>query len=131
MSFSTKTTGLAKKSIVKLYPHLRKEIQQIQQEILGYAPPSYNGIRTGVQFGKKQLTSVYVNQYYEGVNIDAAARKVRSNKNKAISVLYIRRPTYGIYVLKIFGYPIECFCPFCLVDCFDIIYYRSDHSIPY
>jgi hypothetical protein len=70
-------SSAAKQSILKLYPHLRKSIQQVQQDVLGYAPPSINNVRTGYQASKKQLTGVYLNQYYtENLSIDPFARQV-------------------------------------------------------
>jgi hypothetical protein len=63
-------------SIVELYPHLRSEIQLIQQDVLGYAPPSYKCMRTGYQFNKKILTGVYIDQYYQEYSIDKIARLV-------------------------------------------------------
>jgi hypothetical protein len=66
-----------KPSILNQYPHLRKEIQKVQQEVLGYAPPSMGGMRTGHQSAKKQLTAVYLNQYYDAnPSIDPFARQV-------------------------------------------------------
>ena len=68
----------AKRSIVQLYPHLKKSIQVIQQDVLGYNPPSINNIRTGYQQTKRQLQAVYLNQYYDGNrSIDPSARLVR------------------------------------------------------
>lgn len=72
-------SSAAKQSILKLYPHLRKSIQQVQQDVLGYAPPSFNSMRTGYQASKKQLTGVYLNQYYDAnPSIDPYARQVSS-----------------------------------------------------
>jgi hypothetical protein len=70
------SSSIVKRSIVQIYPHLRKSIQQVQQDVLGYAPPSINSLPTGYQFAKKQLQEVYLNQYYEGhKSIDPSARK--------------------------------------------------------
>lgn len=65
-----------KPNILELYPHLRKEIQFIQQDVLGYSPPSTNCMRTGYQFNKKQLTGIYLDQYYKEYSIDKIARLV-------------------------------------------------------
>ena len=68
----------AKKSIVQLYPHLKKSIQLVQQEVLGYCPPAVDNIRTGYQQSKKQLKAVYLNQYYDGhPSINPSVRRVR------------------------------------------------------
>jgi hypothetical protein len=73
-------SSFAKKSILQLYPHLRKSIQQVQQDVLGYAPPSINHVRTGYQSSKKQLTGVYLNQYYDAnPSIDPFVRQVSSS----------------------------------------------------
>lgn len=74
------SSSFAKKSILQLYPHLRKSIQLVQQDVLGYAPPSINHMRTGYQSSKKQLTGVYLNQYYDAnPSIDPFARQVSLN----------------------------------------------------
>ena len=93
MSFST-----VKRSIVQLYPHLKKSIQQVQQDVLGYAPPSVNNIRTGYQFCKKQMQMVYLNQYYEGNDIGPAVRKVRTAAAFDLLCIsyWITYPLYGI-----------------------------------
>jgi hypothetical protein len=71
------SSSIVKRSIVQIYPHLKKSIEQVQQDVLGYAPPSVNNTRTGYQFAKKQLQAVYLNQYYEGhKSMDPSARKV-------------------------------------------------------
>jgi len=67
----------AQKTISTIYPHLKAEIQKVQQEVMGWAPPTLNNDRSGTQFGRKQLNAVYLQQYYtEHESMDVAARKV-------------------------------------------------------
>ena len=67
----------AKKTISTVYPHLKAEIQRVQQEVLGWAPPSMNNQRSGTKFASRQLDGVYLNQYYTAhESIDVTARKV-------------------------------------------------------
>lgn len=53
---------------------LRQGVQQARQDILGHAPQLH--MRTGRQATKKQLTGIYLNQYYIDP-IDKVAKKVR------------------------------------------------------
>ena len=81
-------TFATKQSILKLYPHLRKSIQQVQQDVLGYAPPSMNNFRTGLQASKKQLTAVYLNQYYDAnPSIDPYVRQVSREKCSSFTIV--------------------------------------------
>jgi len=68
----------AKKTISTIYPHLKAGIMQVQQEVLGWAPPSMDNKRTGTKFAARQLDGVYINQYYTAnESMDVTARKVR------------------------------------------------------
>lgn len=68
----------AQKTISTIFPHLKPEIQRVQQEVMGWAPPSMNNQRTGTRFAKRQLDGVYLTQYYSAhESIDVMARKVR------------------------------------------------------
>ena len=62
-----------KKASLKLTPALRKGIQEVRREVFGHLPQLHQ--RTGHQFAKKQLTAVYLNQYYIDP-IEKFARKV-------------------------------------------------------
>jgi hypothetical protein len=67
-----------KQSILQIYPQLRRSIQLVQQDVLGYFPPAVDNMRTGYQQNKRQLKAVYLNQYYEGhPSIKPSVRKVR------------------------------------------------------
>jgi hypothetical protein len=60
MSFSA--SKKATSTLLKLSPSIRRGIQQVREEVLGHAPQLNQ--RTGYQFSKKQLTGVYLHQYY-------------------------------------------------------------------
>jgi hypothetical protein len=63
------------RSIFKLYPSLKKSIQDVRADIFS-SYPQLNGGRTGHQNNKKQLTGVYLAQYYQ-LDIMQVAKKVR------------------------------------------------------
>lgn len=68
---------IGKSKLLKTFPFLREKIQKVQQEVLGYAPPSFENQRTGIQWSKKQLKGIYHMQYYDGnPDIDDAVRDV-------------------------------------------------------
>jgi hypothetical protein len=48
--------------LVQFSPAIRKGIAQVKRDVLGHVPQIQE--RTGYQFAKKQLTGVYLNQYY-------------------------------------------------------------------
>jgi hypothetical protein len=60
MSFSASKKVTS--NLLKLSPSVRRGIQQVRKEVLGHAPQLNQ--RTGYQFSKKQLTGVYLHQYY-------------------------------------------------------------------
>jgi Mitochondrial ribosomal subunit S27 len=65
------------RTLLKAFPFLKEKIQKVQQEVLGYAPPSFGNQRTGIQWSKKQLKGVYHMQYYDGnPDMDEAVRDV-------------------------------------------------------
>ncbi|GAX12070.1 hypothetical protein FisN_8Lh172 [Fistulifera solaris] len=47
---------------ISFSPAIRKGIAQVKRDVLGHVPQLQE--RTGYQFAKKQLTGVYLNQYY-------------------------------------------------------------------
>lgn len=59
--------------ILKQSPQLRAGIQQVKYDVLGHMPQL--NMRTGYQYGKKQLKGVYYNQYYMDP-IEKSARMV-------------------------------------------------------
>lgn len=48
--------------LIQWSPAIRKGIAQVKRDVLGHVPQIQE--RTGYQFSKKQLTGVYLNQYY-------------------------------------------------------------------
>ena len=67
------------KTISTVFPHLKPMIQRVQQEVLGWAPPTMNTQRSGTRFARIPLKGVYLNQYYtEHESLDVVARKVRT-----------------------------------------------------
>jgi len=67
------TINSGRKALLKLYPSLNSAIQQVRQDVFGHVPQL--GVRTARKFNKKQLTGVYLNQYYQEP-IAKFARKV-------------------------------------------------------
>ena len=67
----------APKTISTFFPHLKPEIQRVQQEVMGWAPPTMGNQRAGTRYGARQLEGVYLTQYYSShESIDVVARKV-------------------------------------------------------
>jgi len=82
----------ASKALLKKFPGLRFKIQKVQQEVFGYAPPSFQNQRTGFQTAKKQLQGVYLKQYYEAhAPIDPHVRKVLGKDFKWVTDKQERR----------------------------------------
>ena len=73
---------MTKKSILKLYPQLRRGIRQVQREVLGHAPQLNH--RTGYKKAAKQLKGVYYNQYY----MDPIAKFARKVSSKVPTVAW-------------------------------------------
>lgn len=85
--------------LVKFSPAIRKGIAQVKRDVLGHVPQIQE--RTGYQFSKKQLTGVYLNQYYTDP-IAKSARKVscawstRSEGDRLLHILcYLTNITTG------------------------------------
>jgi hypothetical protein len=77
MSVSALTASFRR--LLKRSHELRNGIQQVKYEVLGHMPQL--NIRTGHQYGKKQLKGVYYNQYYMDP-IEKSARRVRSEMDR-------------------------------------------------
>jgi hypothetical protein len=88
MSMSTLAASFRR--ILKQNQPLRAGIQRVKCEVLGHLPQL--NMRTGHQYGKKQLKGVYYNQYYMDP-IEKFARKV-SDFLKMIGnpEVWMRRP---------------------------------------
>lgn len=69
------------KTLLEMYPQLKKGIELAKRDILGHLPAHGNTARSGYKFSTKQLQGVYLNQYYHEP-IDKAARMVRIVKKR-------------------------------------------------
>lgn len=77
------------RKILQSNPKLRLGIQQTKYDVLGHLPQLH--MRTGHQANKKQLTGVYLNQYYMDP-IAKSARKVSvASHSSRIKTLRRRR----------------------------------------
>ena len=69
------------KTLLQMYPQLKKGIEMARRDILGHLPQHGNTTRSGYKTSVKQLQGVYLNQYYHDP-IDKAARKVSEKEQR-------------------------------------------------
>jgi hypothetical protein len=75
--------------LIQFSPAIRKGIAQVKRDVLGHVPQIQE--RTGYQFCKKQLTGVYLNQYYTDPIAKSARQVSYSWHNQKRSCEMIRR----------------------------------------
>ena len=97
-------TSAAKTSILKLYPQLRKGIRQVQREVLGHAPQLNH--RTGYKKAAKQMTGVYLNQYYMDPISKFAKQASTQARTPQSRFFFCGQPVDGVLLLLL----LSCVC---------------------
>ena len=93
------------KTISTVFPHLKPMIQRVQQDVLGWAPPTMDNQRSGTRYARIPLKGVYLTQYYsEHESLDVVGRKV----GRPRIVVASRRVGRVWYIYQLVLYLILC-----------------------
>uniref|UniRef100_A0A7S3LDV7 Small ribosomal subunit protein mS33 n=1 Tax=Amphora coffeiformis TaxID=265554 RepID=A0A7S3LDV7_9STRA len=88
------------KKLLEMYPQLKQGIAMARRDILGHIPKTSNNARTGYNRSTKQLTGVYLNQYYQEP-IDKYVRMVEpgflfdQEERRRVKLIQLRRRGKG------------------------------------